>query len=145
MIFYMTNCHPLLYFLVFSKNPRKFPTILPDLVQIKTNCIFLFIALTACNVAAGIKVFPCGTQYPWKYKIFRNIPLKSNSKDIFYNCRSDDELDHLLSHFTRAIDSLKVLNKKLAFCFCFLMFSNFLRIADILGGCFDSMTNEVFS
>ena len=45
-------------------NPRKFPIVLPDLVQTKTNCIFPFIALTVCNVASGIRVFPCGTQYP---------------------------------------------------------------------------------
>ena len=118
MIFYMTNCHPLPYFLIFSKNPCKFPIALPDPVQTKTNCIFLFIAQTAYNVASGIRVFPCGTQYPWKYKIFPSIPLKSNSKNIFYNCTSDYELDHLLSHFTRAIDRLKVLKKKkIAFCF----------------------------
>ena len=64
------------------------------------------------RIASGIRVFPCGTQYPWKYKIFPNIALKSNSKNIFYNCTSDYELDHLLSHFTRAIDRLKVLKKK---------------------------------
>ena len=58
---------------------------------------------------------PYGTQYSWKYKIFPNIPLKSNSKNIFYNCTSDDELDHLLSHFTSAIDRLKVLDGKQAF------------------------------
>ena len=111
----MTKCHPLPYFLIFSKNPRKFLTVLPDLVQTKTSCIFLFVALTACNVASGIRVFPCGTQHPWKCKIFPNIPLMSNSKNIFYNFTSDDELDHLLSRFTRAVDRLKVLNEKFAF------------------------------
>ena len=131
MILYLTDCHPLPYFLVFSKNPRKFPTVLPDLVQIKTNCIFLVVALTACNVVLGNRIFPCGTQYPWKYTFFPNIPLKSNSKKIFYNCTFDDELDHLLSHSTRAIDRFKV-NEKLAFfCFCFLTFDNSLRTADI--------------
>ena len=103
---------------------------LPDPVQTRTNCIFLFIALTACNVASGIRVFPCGTQYPWKYKIFPSIPLKSNSKNIFYNFTSEYELDHLLSHFTRAIDRLKVLKKKKEH-FVFLTFNNSLRIADI--------------
>ena len=132
MIFYMTNYHPLPYFLIFSKNPRKLPTVVPDIVQTKANFIFLFISLTAFNVASGIRVFRCGTQHPWKDKIFPNIPLKSNSKNIFYNCTSDDELDHLLQHFTRTIDRLKVLIKKLAFfCFCFLRFNNSLRIADI--------------
>ena len=115
MIFYTTNCHPLSYFLIFFKNPCRFPTVLPDLVQTKTNCIFPFIAPTACNVASGIRVFPCGTQYQSKYKILPNIPLKSNSKNIFYNSTSDDELDHPLSHFIRAIDKLKALNEKLTF------------------------------
>ena len=119
MIFYMTSCHLFPYFLILSKNPRKFPTVLPDLVQTKTNCILLFISLTACNVAPGIRVFRCATQHPWKHKIFPNIPLKSNSKNIFYSSTSDDELDHLLPHFTRAVDTLKVLNEKLAL-FCFL-------------------------
>ena len=133
---------------VFShlfKNPCIFPIALPDPVQTKTNCIFLFIALTACNVASGIRVFPFGTQYLWKYKI--GIPLKSNSKNIFYNCTSDYELVHLLSHFTRAVDRLKVLKKKKQHFvfFVFLTFNNSLRIADIQGGCFDSMTDEVFS
>ena len=73
------------------------------------------ITLPACNVASGVRVFPCGTQYPWKYKTFPNIPLKSNSKNILYNCTSDDELDLLLWHFTRVVDRLKVLNEKVAF------------------------------
>ena len=121
MSFYMTNCHPLPYFLIFSKNPRKFSTDFPNLVQTKTNCIFLFIAQTVCNVLSGIRVFPRETQYPWKYKIFRNIPLKSKSKNIFYNnCTSDDELAHLLSPFTRAIDELKVRNENLTFFFVFV-------------------------
>ena len=55
---YMKNCHPLSYFLIFSKNSCKFSIALPDPVQTKTNCIFLFIALTACNVASGIRTFP---------------------------------------------------------------------------------------
>ena len=59
IIFYITNCHPLPYFLIFFKNPCKFPIALPDPVQTKTNCIFLFIALTACDVESGIWVFPC--------------------------------------------------------------------------------------
>ena len=50
------------------------------------------------QVALGIKAFPCQTQYPWKYKILPNIA--SNSKNIFENFTSDDQLDHLLSHFT---------------------------------------------
>ena len=123
----MKNCHPLSYFLFFSKNPYKFPSVLTNLVQIKTNCVFLFIALTACNVASGIRVFQCRTQYPWKYKILPYIRLKSTSKEIFYNCTSDDELDHLLSHFARAIDRLKVLNEKLS-CFFFWRTINLFKM-----------------
>ena len=122
MIFYKAHCHPLPYFLIFFKNPRKFSIVIPDLVQTKTNCIFLFIALTTCNVALGIRLFPYGNQYPWKYKIFPNISLKSNSKNIFYYCTSDDKLDHLLSHFTRAIDRLKFLSEKLLYSSIFLFF-----------------------
>ena len=54
MIFYMTNCHPLPYFLIFSENPCKFPIALPDPDQTKKNCIFLFIAVTVCNVASSV-------------------------------------------------------------------------------------------
>ena len=123
MIFYKAHCHPLPYFFIFFKNPLKFSIVIPDLVQTKTNCIYLFIALTACNVASGIRLFPYGNQYPCKYKIFPNISLKSNSKNIFYYCTSDDELDHPLSHFTtRAIDRLKFLSEKLLYNSIFLFF-----------------------
>ena len=37
-------------------------------VQTKANCIFSFIALTACNVASVIRVFPC--------QVWNSIPMK---------------------------------------------------------------------
>ena len=44
----------------------------------------------------------------------QNLPkhsFKVKLKEYLYNCTFDDELDHLLSHFIRAIYRLKVLNE----------------------------------
>ena len=97
---------------LFQKSSQIFDRFTKSIVQTKTNCIFRFVALTACNVALGIRVISYEIQYLWKYNIFRN---KSNSKNVFCNFTSDDELGHLLLHFTRAIGRLKDLNENLAF------------------------------
>ena len=54
----------------------------------------------------------------------QNLPkhsFKVKLKEYLLHCTSDNELDHLLLHFSRAIDRLKVLYEKLAF-FLFLFF-----------------------
>ena len=54
-VFYMTNYHPLSYFLIFSKDPSKFPIALPDPIQTKTNCIFLFSLYRTNSLQRSIK------------------------------------------------------------------------------------------